>query len=445
MGEILTNIDSLKQHFSGDIILPGDDQYQAAASIFTKAGEPALIVRPRTPADVARALQHATEATMTISVKSGGHSNAGLSTNNGGMVIDLCHFADIEIIDKEMRIVRIGSGATWGKVAEELQRHGLAISSGDTKTVGVGGLTQGGGIGWMVRQYGLTIDSLVAAEIVVADGSIIHASADEPESAELFWAIRGGAGNMGVVTHFEFMTHPVSNVYFGPLTYNLDNVDKLLKGWRDYMRIAPVELTTSFLAMPSFMGNDPMAIILCCYNGDDKAKAEEAIAPLRALAPVIADGVEEMPYAHVLEEAHPPQGMRAIVRNTFMHEFTDEAIDVITKYSDHIFMIRSVRGAMNEVPADATAFAHRDNEAMIVAPAFVQADASDAEVKEAMKAWEELKALGKGSYIGFSSDATDEEVHRAFPPETYARLTTIKQRYDPGNIFNQNYNVKPLP
>lgn len=433
----------LQEYFTGEIIKPGDEAYDAAAHTFTHTGSPAIILQPRIPSDVSHAIRFAISAELPISVRSGGHSNAGLSTNDGGIVIDLCHFANVEVLDAEKRIVRIGSGALWGDVARKLQEHGLGLTAGDTSTVGVGGLTQGGGIGWMARQYGLTIDHLVAAQIVDDNGTIIRATADDPEYADLFWAIRGGAGNMGIVTHFEFIAHPVSTVHFGALTFKLDNLKVLLTGWRNYMRIAPEELTTSFIVMPGFGGGEPSAIIACCYNGADEQAASEALAPLRSLDTPVSDAIESKPYADVLEEAHPPKGMRVIVRNTFMRDFSDEAIDIIAAHPEKIYMIRSLGGAMNRIAADDTAFAHRDSEVMVVVPTFIEPGATEVEIAAALEVWNQLKALGEGSYIGFSSDATEEEVRRAFPPATYARLAAIKQEYDPQNIFNQNYNIKP--
>jgi len=379
---------------------------------------------------------------LAVSVRSGGHSLAGLGTNDGGIVINMRHFSDVEVLDQEKRLVRIGSGAVWGDVALKLKQYGLGLTSGDTATVGVGGLTHAGGIGWMVRQEGLTIDHLFAAEVVNGRGNIIRASKDDAEHVDLLWAVRGGAGNVGAVTHFEFIAHPVGDVHFGTLTFKFDNRKEIVTGWRDYMRIAPEELTTTCMVMPAFMGGEPTVMVLCCYNGTDQEKANAALAPLRELPELISDDIAIKPYTDILEEGYPPEeGTKVVARSLFMCSFSDEAIDIIVSNPNRPYMIRSLGGAMSRVSPDATAFAHRDSEVMLILPAFARADATEEEIAAALEPWSKLKNLGEGSYMGFSSVTADEEVHRVFPPATYAKLAAIKQKYDPNNIFSQNYNV----
>lgn len=432
---------ALQENFSGDIIKPGDGDYDRASTVLVAKGAPKLVLRPRSAADVTLAIQYGIEHSLVISVRSGGHSNGGFGTNKGGLVIDLMHLNGVEVIDDNRHLVRVGAGATWVKVAEALQEHGLAISSGDTKTVGVGGLTLGAGIGWMVRKYGLAIDNLVAAEVVMADGRVLRAS--ESDHGDLFWAVRGGGGNMGVVTSFDFVAHPVANVYAGNVTYGLDDLTGLLKGWRDYMRTAPEDLTTMFMVMPDFGGMPPSAVILCCYDGDDKAAAMEAIDPLLRLGKVMSHDIAEKAYADVLGDAHVPSGVKIVVNNVFVQDFNDELIDIISRQKDRILQIRSLGGAMNRVPADATAFAHRDSEVLIVSPVFLAPDASDSTIEVALKPWREIVRFGTGAYSNFFSSATKKEVAAAYPAATYERLAEIKRRYDPRNVFNQNLNIKP--
>jgi FAD/FMN-containing dehydrogenase len=204
----------------------GDDGYQNAARTFFATGWPALVVRLRGPREVAAALAHAARDDLAISVRSGGHSPLGHSTNNGGMIIDLTHLDHVQVLDARRRLVRVGGGATWGQVAKALDPHGWALTSGDTADVGVGGLTLGGGIGWLVRRYGLAIDNLVAVRIVTADGRLLTASSDE--HPELFWALRGGGGNFGVAVDFDFLAQSVSAVHFGAVTYRLDDPGDLI-------------------------------------------------------------------------------------------------------------------------------------------------------------------------------------------------------------------------
>lgn len=439
-----THIQTLKHEFSGEVILPGNGTYEQARNSFIHKGSPAVVLRPATASDVAAAIRFGRMNALTISVRSGGHSGAGLSTNNGGLVIDLSSMSTVEVIDKQKNLVRIGSGATWKIVATTLGEHGLALSSGDTTSVGVGGLALGGGIGWMVRKYGLTIDRMRAAEIVTADGKILRTSADE--HPDLFWAIRGGGGNFGVATFFEFEAVRIGQIYSGMIIYSLENLPALLKGWRDYMRIATEDLTVMFLLMPAMMGNPPSAIAWCCYAGDNEAEAKKVIDPLLKIGTVVQNMVTKKNYADVLEEPHPPQGVQIFVQNGFTENFSNEFVDTVAthygKDNSPVLQIRSCGGAMKRVDPDATAFAHRNAEALFVSAAFVPMDASAGDIEKAMIPWKSISPFTSGAYVNFFSEATEKEVSAAYPKATYERLAKIKKQYDPQNIFNQNYNVK---
>jgi FAD/FMN-containing dehydrogenase len=440
-----TNIRTLQQEFSGELIMPGDDAYEQASASYVVKGSPALVLRPKSAADVVKAIHFARTNSLTISVRSGGHSVAGFGTNNGGVVIDLSAIDTIDVIDAAKHIVRIGSGATWKKVATALQEHGLALSSGDTSSVGVGGLALGGGIGWMVRKYGLTIDCLVAAEIVTADGRILRVHGDE--HSDLFWAIRGGGGNFGIITHFEFAAHPVRHVYSGMIIYKPENLPALLRGWRDYMRIASEDLTVMFLLLPSMMGNPPAAIAWCCYAGDDDTAAMKTIDPLLHIGTVVQNMVTKKNYSDVLEEPHPPEGMNIIIKNGFVENLNDDLIAEIAahygKETSPALQIRYIDGALKRVSSDATAFAHRNSEAMLVPAFFLPSDIAESDIDKAMAPWKAIAPYISGAYVNFFSTATEEEVAVCYPKATYDRLSRIKTTYDPQNIFNQNYNVKP--
>jgi FAD/FMN-containing dehydrogenase len=438
------NLADVKQKFSGEVILPEDNAYEQARNALFAKGSPAIVFRPKDNDDVAAAIKYARDNSLKLSVRSGGHSGAGFSTNDGGVVIDMSLINKVELIDKEKNIVRLGGGAKWGAVAKALDAYHLAISSGDTVSVGVGGLTLGAGIGWMVRKHGLAIDNLLSAEIVTADGKTLRASL--AENPDLFWALRGGGGNFGVVTYFEFAAHPVSKVYAGTIVYGLDNLPELITGWRDGMRSAPEELTTMLVTLSSFMGMPPSAIVMCCFAGDDKAAADKALEPFRHLGKVLSDDVKEKHYYEVLEEAHPPEGMYVINKNGFAQDFSDELIKVIadsyTGDTGPILQIRSLGGAMKQVPAEATAFAYRDSEVMIVTPAFVKPDAVAADKAKALETWDKIHPFTKGGYIGFFSER-DEDIATMYPAAAYERLAKVKKTYDPDNIFDQNFNVKP--
>jgi FAD/FMN-containing dehydrogenase len=438
-------ISQLKQNFTGQIILPGDPDYDLASTTMVVKGSPAIVLRPRTPADVAAAIMYARENSLIISIKSGGHSVNAYGTNNGGLVIDMALMNDLEVIDKSRNLIRIGSGNTWGEVAEFLKPHGLAISSGDTKSVGVGGLTLGGGIGWMVRQVGLAIDSLKGAEIVTADGQTLQLS--ETENSDLFWAIRGGGGNFGVITSFEFEAHKLGKVFGGPIIYAFENLEGVIKGWRDCMRQAPEELSTMLLAMMGFNGGPPTLLALCCYANDDEIAFKKAIDPLLNIGKVVQNGITLKDYADVLEEAHPPQGIKVVVNNALVENFSDEIITAIASLfndkSGPVLQIRSLGGAMNRIGSEATAFAHRNSEALILCPTFVAPNATESEIKQALKPWETIAAFSKGSYVNFVSEETAKHLSENYPAATLSRLMEIKKNYDPENVFSRNYNIKP--
>jgi FAD/FMN-containing dehydrogenase len=439
-------MDEFKTAFSGDIILPNDARYETARKTLMDSGSPALVVLPHSNSDVALAIKYARDNSLKLSIRSGGHSNVGFGTNDGGLVIDLSDLNKVKVIDADKMFVRVGSGARWIDVATTLKPHGLAISSGDTQSVGVGGLTLGGGIGWMVRRDGLAIDNLVAAEIVLADGTVKRA--DKNESPDLFWAIRGGGGNFGVVTSFEFTAHPVGNVYAGFINYGVEDIARTLTGWRNHMRQAPQELTTMVVVMPPFGDAMPAAVtVMVCYASDDEALANAAIDPLRNLGKVNSDTVALKPYANVLEEAHPPAGMKIIVKNGFAREFNDELINIIAKTHGKpgapALQIRSLGGAMNNVAPDATAFAHRDSEVLMIDAHFLPPDATDEMVQKMLEPWNRMEKFTTGSYVNLMSEATQKQIDASYPKSTYDRLAEIKQKYDPQNVFNQNYNVKP--
>lgn len=442
MQNITNTLESLRNSFSGEVLAPGDAGYDESSTIFIAKGSPAVVARPRTDQDIAAAIAYANQNGLTISVRNGGHSNAGHSTNNGGMVIDLRHLNSVEVIDKAKHIVRIGGGAQWGDAAAGLEKHGLAISSGDTRTVGVGGLTLAGGIGWMVRKYGLALDNLLAAELVLANGETVRASQDE--HPDLFWAIRGGGGNFGVATSFEFAAHPTTKVFSGMASYDIAGVKEVLTGWRDLMRNATEDLTTMALVMPANpMFGEASVTILFCFDGDDETAANAAIDPFLKLGKMTAKDIKLVPYSQVLQEAHAPGGAKVITNNAFVKEFSDGLIDIIASNPGQILQIRSVGGAMNRVKPDATAFAHRDSEVLIVSPTFVAPNASPEEIEKALRIWRKIEAFSHGAYINFFSESMGHELHAAYPPKTLERLRKAKAAYDPANTFHQNYNITP--
>ena len=439
------NLDMLRQNFSGDIILPNDAGYEEASKTILARGAPAVLVRPKTANDIATAITFACNNSLILSIRSGGHSEAGFSTNTGGLVIDLAHMNTVEVVDVEKHLVRIGAGAKWGDVARALETHHLALSSGDTTTVGVGGLTLGGGFGLMVRKHGLTIDSLIAAEIVTADGELLHIS--NTVHPDLFWAIRGGGGNFGIVTSFEFQAHPIGKVFAGKLTYGLDDLPELLKGWSDHMRTADEALTTIVNIIPAFGDTSSLALVTCCYAGDNETDAIKAIEPLKQFGAVLEDTITLKNYFEVLEEGLVPPEVKIVVNNIFAEKFTGELIEAIVAAKrampNLILQLRSLGGAVNRIASDATAFPYRDSEVMVLSLIFLPVTISEEDEKEALRPWNAIVALGTGAYSNFFSDP-GKELSSMYPKATYDRLAGIKKIYDPKNIFNQNYNVRPV-
>ena len=428
----------------GDVLEPGDDGYAEASTTVFGAGAPALVVRPRDAGGVAIAIGYARNAGMVLSVRSGGHSVLGSGTNTGGLVLDLAHLDAVEVVDRAKRIVSVGGGANWGQVASTLAPYGLGLTAGDTADVGVGGLTLGGGMGWMVRKYGLAIDNLVAAQIVTADGRTLEAS--ENEHADLFWAIRGGGGNFGVVTRFDFVAQSVETVQFGTITYQPDDPVGLIKGWRDHMRTAPEELTTIMTLMPGMFGMPASVMVTLCYAGDD-ADFDVAVAGLLSLGVVTENDVRPQPYVDILEDAAMPPGMRVVARNTLVPSVGDDVIDAIMAVyqgeTPTMTSLRSLGGAFGRMAPSDTAFAHRDAEAMVFCGAVLPTDATEDDVDRALVPWSGVERCGVGAYLNFHGSATPDDLLAAYPADTYDRLSAVKSLYDPDNTFARNHNIPP--
>ena len=429
--------------FAGTILMPGSEEYPAAATAYGVLGSPALVARPSSATDVAAAIGYARAHSLPLSVKSGGHTL--FSTNDGGMVLDLAGISDIEVLGGGL--VRVGSGAVWGDVARALQPFGLAVSSGDTYSVGVGGLTLGGGIGWMVRQQGLALDSLREAEVVLPSGTIV--TANDTREPELFWALRGGGGNFGVVTRFTFQAHPLPGVVAGGIDVQPDRLADTLRGWRDVMRSSTEQLNSTVLAMPAFGPEMPASTrVLVCFGDDDVDAAMSAIAPLLALPGVTGHDVTPKPYVDVLEEPErPPAEIRLVDHNGFARNVDDALISRLTSahaaFGAAVLMVRYLRGAFNRVPADATALAYRDAEAFVVSAAFLPPDAPAEAERRIHEGWAALAGDVTGEYGNFSMHPDASTITRIYPPATVERLRAAKRRYDPENVLACNHNIVP--
>ncbi len=441
-------LETLRRDFGGDIIEPGGAGYESARRSVLAAGSPAYVLRPGSAGDVQAAVRFAASAGLVLSVRGGGHGFAGFGTNDGGVVIDLSHLADVEITGNDRHLVRIGGGATWGQVAAALAPHGLAISSGDTKSVGVGGLTLTGGIGWKVRKYGLALDQVAAAQVVTIGGEVVHASAEE--NPELFWAIRGGGGNFGIVTAFEFAAHPTTEVFFGTIAFPASQAATVLQGWADYLRTAPDELTsTAEFANPFAGGPEAPVQIHVAFDGDDPQLAAKAIDPIRRLGTVTGDDVALRPYADTLVDgAAPPPGIRLVTRSAFADkESVSEVLQILTEVGasrrSPFIAVRSVGGAVSRVPDDATAYAHRQAELMVVTTIAGPEPVIQAARPALDALWARLAPHVNGAYANFLASATADDVAAIYPAETYQRLAAVKRQYDPGNLFARNHNIRP--
>ena len=440
-------LDTLHRTFDGEIVAPGHPEHEAAGRSVFASGNPAYVLRPATTADVQAAVSFAAGTGLPLSVRGGGHAFQGFGTNDDGVVIDLSRLAAVEVVDTERHLVRIGGGATWGQVVDALAPHGLAISSGDTRSVGVGGLTLAGGIGWKVRKHGLALDQLVAAEVVTATGDLVPASAEQ--EADLFWAIRGGGGNFGIVASFTFAAHPTTDVFHGRITFPASEAAAVLQGWADHLRTAPDELTSiALLANPMTGGPEAPVEIHVAFDGDDPELTAQALDPIRRLGSVIDDDVVVKPYADVLVEGMtPPPGLRFVTRSAFVdEESVPEVLGILsevgTSPGSPVVSVRGLGGAVARVPGDATAYAHRRAELV-----FVTITAGPDPVVEAARpaleaTWDRLAPHIGGAYANFLSRAPEDEVAAIYPTPTLERLRQVKRRYDPGNLFAGNHNVR---
>lgn len=441
----MISITSLRNTFSGRIITPEDPDYNQAKTVYMGTGKPLAVVLPTSNQDIAAVINFAKQHDVPFSIRSGGHSGMGHSTNTDGIVLDMQRFNEVHILDSTTGVVRVGSGSRWGAVAQKLADSNLVISAGDTASVGVGGLTLGGGIGIMVRKYGLAIDQLIGAEIVTADGETLTVNKDK--NSELFWALRGGGGNFGVVTHFDFAAHPLGQVCFGTVMYKLGDIKTLLAAWRNVTRESPREVTTTLVVMPGFGGNPPSAQMYYCYAGPE-AKGNEALQPFLGIAPVISQNVKAMPYKDALQEAHPPAGVIPSVKDGLIKTFDDQIIDILTtEYTgttNKMMFVRSMGGAVNDHPANETAYAHRNHEALLVCAAFMPEGTPPKEMEAATSFFDQkIAPLVPDAYPNFFTLYNDVDFAHMYPTETLKRLKAVKARYDPHNVFSLNYNVEP--
>ena len=450
-------LEALRARLVGELITAEHEQYDALRQVqeITVDRRPLALVRVADEQDVAEAVRFARDHGYPLAVRSGGHSLARLSMIDDAIVVDLAAMKRVSI-DPGTRTAHVQAGATSGDLAGPAHDFGLALSTGDTSTVGMGGLTTGGGIGFMVRKYGLAIDNLLSARVVTADGELVTASASE--HPELFWAIRGGGGNFGIVTEFQYRLAPVSQVLGGELL--LPASRDVIRGYLEYTASAPDDLTTLANLMhappaphvPSDRVGELVLSILVCWTGSIEDGAR-ALAPLRALAKPIADTVSPIPYPRIYSfTAHQEVRHGWSIRSMFADELSDTTLDAAlagleratSPYS--IIQFRGLGGAMRRVSNEETAFAHRDRRHFVALIGAWLDPGEDAAVHQAwvQSLWEQVRHEGAGVYVNFlEEDEGKERILDAYPSTTFARLADIKQRYDPSNFFKFNQNIRP--
>lgn len=452
-------IGQLAANLRGDLILPSDPDYESVRAVYNGMIDkrPAMIARCADVADVIAAVTFARKHDLLLAIRGGGHHGAGLGTCDAGLVIDLSQMKGIRV-DPESRSVRVEGGCTWGEVDHATHAFGMATPSGFISTTGVGGLTLGGGLGYLTRKHGLTIDNLLAVDVVLADGSFVTASADE--HADLFWAVRGGGGNFGVVTSFLFRLHPVSTVVGGPTLWPIDQAAEVMRWYRDFITEAPEDLNGWFGILvvppaptfPEDLHLKTMCGIVWCYTGPEE-RADEVFAPVQEVGAPALHGVGAMPYP-VLQSAFDglfTPGLQWYWKADFVDELSDEAIERHLEFAAEIPTMLStmhlypINGAAHRVGKDDTAWGYRDATwGMVIAG--VDPDPANAEKIStwAKDYWQALHPYSAGgAYVNMMMEEGQDRIRAAYR-DNYERLVEVKTRYDPSNLFCVNLNIKPL-
>jgi FAD/FMN-containing dehydrogenase len=451
--------DLVPESLRNAVVLPGDRDYDDARSVWNARidARPALIARPSSVDGVVAALRAGREAGLPIAVRGGGHSVAGHGTRDGGLVIDLARLDRIDI-DPVARIARVGGGVRWGALDAALAEHGLATVGGQISTTGVGGLTLGGGVGWLMGRFGLVVDNLRSIELVDAEGRI--GSISDQADAELFWGLRGGGGNFGIATELSFDLHPLSTVLAGTLLHPFDRAGEVIRRFRDLSATAPNELTLMVLLLqaprqpfiPEQHRGRPVALFAVCWAGEPAA-GEELIRPLRSYGPPLVDSVRTMPYPELqsmFDHGSRP-GFGNHWRSPFLRSLDDAAVETIVDHAARMptdisqVLLTNMGGAVARVPDEATAFPHRRAPFYLEVigkweagadggPATAWADAFDT----AIRPW----STGY-TYVNFLDEHDGRPVGAAYDAPTLARLADLKRRVDPDNIFRVNHNIRP--
>lgn len=416
-------------------VTASDPEYPGLRSTYTTRHAPGAIVLPRDATEVAQAIRYAAGTDLPVSVRSGGHGLSGRSSNDGGIVIDLGRIDDVEVLDAGTGLVRVGAGARWAQVASTLSRHDLAISAGDHGAVGVGGLATAGGIGWMVREYGLTIDHIQAATVVLPNGSVVRTDAEH--DPDLFWAVRGAGSFVGIVTDLTIEAMSLPGVIVGQMVIEIDAAGTALRRWSEFMVKAPRALTmTGILGVSA---GRPILVLTVVVASDDLRLAEDLVKPLQKIGRVHVAGFDLARYAQLvpLGHLHPNTGQNPVATtNALLRRLTPDSARALLEVLHHqhrpFIQVRAIGGAVNDVDRVATAYAHRDAQILVTVATFPPIGG-----KELDDATRPLWPHAVGAYRNFESRPTEQTFTRAFPGTTGKRVKELAARYDPDGVLSR--------
>jgi len=446
-------VESFASNLRGQLLCSGDDGYDEARTIWNAMIDkhPALIARCTDDSDVVQSVNFARDNDLLVSIRGSGHNVSGNAICDGGLMIDLSLMKHVEV-DTERLVARVGAGVLWREFDQETQAFGLATTGGTISTTGVSGLTLGGGVGWLMGKHGLACDNLISIDIVTAEGQLLTAS--DSQNQDLFWGLRGGGGNFGVATAFEFQLHPVGEVLGGMIIHPLDQAVELAKFYHEFTSTSPDELGSMFVFVTSPEGERVVAIAVC-YNGSVD-EGTRVLEPLRAFGTPLADMISPMPYTQVqamLDEGFPA-GLQNYWKSNFLSGLDETAIELLV---DHVrnapspnsaIAIEHFGGAVNRVGANDTAFNHRGARYnLIILGMWPDASDKDENVSWVRNLWDAMQPYSSGgvyvNYLGQEADEGPERIKAAYGQEKYERLVTIKNNYDPSNLFQLNQNIKP--
>ncbi len=451
-------IDPLRARVTSPVITADDEGYDEARKVYNAMIDrrPVAVVPVTNTADVAAVVRHAAETGVELAVRGGSHSVPGFGTADGALVADLSGLSTVTV-DPDGRTARAGGGVTWGGFNAATAEHGLATTGGIISTTGVGGLTLGGGIGYLARGYGLSCDNLVSAEVVTADGQVVTAS--DSEHPDLFWALRGGGGNFGVVTEFTFRVHPVSEIYGGPMFFELSDGPAILEYFNDYIKSAPREyggfpafqIAPPLPFVPEDRVGEPFVAVVSCWTGSPQ-DGEKVLQGFRDVANPVAEHVGPMPYSALNSafDALVPPGLQHYWKAAFVGDLSSDAIQTHMEHGQRVPVVNStvhfypINGACHDVAADATAFGHRDATYAVVIAGMWPDPADNEAHTQWVKDYDAAIAPHSqgGGYVNFASGDDQAKVAANYGVN-FPRLQEVKRRYDPDNLFHLNQNIRP--